>query len=56
MLNLFSKTTSWMVASLLATTVAISAQDNTKNRPMKSYEQGHEVQKNQLIACLQRTS
>jgi hypothetical protein len=51
MLNLFSKTTSWMVASLLATTVAIAAQDNnnTKGRPQKSYEQGHEVQKNQLM-------
>ncbi len=49
MLNLFSKTTSWMVASLLATTVAISAQDTTKGRPQKSYEQGHEVEKNQLM-------
>lgn len=49
MLNLFSKTTSWMVASLLATTVAVSAQDNNKNRPQKSYEQGHEVEKNQLM-------
>ena len=49
MLNLFSKTKSWMVASLLATTVAIAAQDNTKGRPQKSYEQGHEVAKNQLM-------
>jgi hypothetical protein len=49
MLNLFSKTKPWMVASLLAATLAVTAQDTTKNRPAKSYEQGHEVQKNQLM-------
>ncbi len=38
-----------MVASLLATTLAVTAQDTTRNRPAKSYEQGHEVQKNQLM-------
>lgn len=53
MLNLFTKTTPWMVATLLAASVAISAQDkdSTRSRSQKgSYEQGHEIQRGQLMA------
>lgn len=50
MLNLFTKTKPWVVASLLAATAAF-AQDNnnTKCRPQKSFDQGHELMQNQMM-------
>ncbi len=55
MLNTFSTTKSWMVASLLAAT-SVFAQDSntapaTKCRPQKSYEQGHELTASQMMAA-----
>src|SRR5690349_12054416 len=55
MLNTFSTTKSWMVASLLAAT-SVFAQDSnsapaSKCRPQKSYEQGHELTASQMMAA-----
>lgn len=52
MLNLFTKTAPWMVASLFVATTAFGQQDANANkcRPQKSFEQGHELVQTQLMA------
>lgn len=49
MLNLFTKTKPWMVVSLLAAAAAFAQQDNTKCRPQKGFDQGHEMMQNQMM-------
>ncbi len=50
MLNLLTKTKPWVVASLLASTSIFAQQDNTKCRPQKSFDQGHEMSQSQLMS------
>lgn len=51
MLNIFTKTAPWMVASLCVATTVFGQQDNAnKCRPQKSFEQGHELVQTQLMA------
>lgn len=60
MLNVFTKTKPWIVASLLAAT-SVFAQDNpgmnsAKCRPQRSFEQGKDMMQNQMMPAYNATA